>query len=218
MNVVCYERGLLWTWSVMNVVCYERVCYEQVCYEHGLFRVVCLEQVSFERVPSSPTTIKFCEIPPRLLRPVRFTHSLRLFQTIFKWNESTKAGEIRENLQIWKFQRNGEKIGFVIEAVTASAQHKRPRGAPKNAGPVAIAVLATIVNPLLFTHQSGSDFPSSYPTYLTYISIKLLTSSLLIVQLVASTLIALTDRKQFVAWHGGCMASQVTLCHLDWLL
>jgi len=24
MNMVCYERGLLRTWSVMNVVCYER--------------------------------------------------------------------------------------------------------------------------------------------------------------------------------------------------
>ena len=52
MNVVCYEGGLLWTWSVMNVVCYERgllwtwsvmnwsvlnvVCNELVCYEHGL--------------------------------------------------------------------------------------------------------------------------------------------------------------------------------------
>jgi len=36
-NVVRYERGLLWTWSVMNVVCYERVCYEQVCYERDLF-------------------------------------------------------------------------------------------------------------------------------------------------------------------------------------
>ena len=38
MNVVCYDRGLLWTgllwmWSVMNVVCYERVCYEQVSFE-----------------------------------------------------------------------------------------------------------------------------------------------------------------------------------------
>jgi len=22
MNMVGYERGLLWTWSVMNVVCY----------------------------------------------------------------------------------------------------------------------------------------------------------------------------------------------------
>ena len=44
MNVVCYERGLLWTgllwtWSVMNVVCYER----------GLFRMVCYEHVCFER-------------------------------------------------------------------------------------------------------------------------------------------------------------------------
>jgi len=55
MNVVCYERvcyerGLLRKWSVMNgsvmnVVCYERVCNEQVCYdyERGLFRVVCYE-------------------------------------------------------------------------------------------------------------------------------------------------------------------------------
>ena len=42
-NVVRYERGLLWTWSVMNVVCYERVCYEQVCYEGGLFWVVCYD-------------------------------------------------------------------------------------------------------------------------------------------------------------------------------
>jgi len=30
-NVVRYEHGMLWTWSVMNVVCYERVY-----YEHGL--------------------------------------------------------------------------------------------------------------------------------------------------------------------------------------
>jgi len=53
MNMVCYERDLLWTrsvmnwsvmnvvcfqmWSVINVVCYERVCYELVCYERGLF-------------------------------------------------------------------------------------------------------------------------------------------------------------------------------------
>jgi len=44
MNAVFYERGLLWTWSVMNMVCYERVCYER-----GLFRVVCYEQVSFEQ-------------------------------------------------------------------------------------------------------------------------------------------------------------------------
>jgi len=37
----------------MNVVCYERVCYEVVCYESGLFRVICHEQVSFERTPGS---------------------------------------------------------------------------------------------------------------------------------------------------------------------
>jgi len=43
MNVVGYERGRLWTWSVMNVVCYERVCYEWVCYERVLFWVVCYE-------------------------------------------------------------------------------------------------------------------------------------------------------------------------------
>ena len=46
MNVVCYERGLLWTgllwtWSVMdgsvmNVVYYERVSSELVCYQHYL--------------------------------------------------------------------------------------------------------------------------------------------------------------------------------------
>jgi len=24
MNVVCYDHCLLWTWSVMNIVCYER--------------------------------------------------------------------------------------------------------------------------------------------------------------------------------------------------
>ena len=41
MNMICSERHLLWTWSVMNgsvmnVICYERVCYEQVCYERGL--------------------------------------------------------------------------------------------------------------------------------------------------------------------------------------
>jgi len=28
MNVVCYECGRLWTWSVVNVVCIERVCIE----------------------------------------------------------------------------------------------------------------------------------------------------------------------------------------------
>ena len=64
MNVVCYERvcyerGLLWTWSVtngsvmMNVVCYEQVCYEQVCFEwsvtnksllSGHQRVACLQK------------------------------------------------------------------------------------------------------------------------------------------------------------------------------
>jgi len=32
MKMVYYERGLLWTWSVINVV-----CNELVCYEHGLF-------------------------------------------------------------------------------------------------------------------------------------------------------------------------------------
>ena len=36
MNVVCYERGLLWTWSVMNVVCYEWVCYERGLLWMGL--------------------------------------------------------------------------------------------------------------------------------------------------------------------------------------
>ena len=38
--MICYERGLLWTWwSVTNVVCYdfyELVSYELVCYERGL--------------------------------------------------------------------------------------------------------------------------------------------------------------------------------------
>ena len=34
MNTVCYERGLLWTallwtWTFINVACYERVCYER---------------------------------------------------------------------------------------------------------------------------------------------------------------------------------------------
>jgi len=53
MNMVCYEGGLLltgqlwtdllWMWSVMNVVFYERICYEQVCYERGLFWVVCYD-------------------------------------------------------------------------------------------------------------------------------------------------------------------------------
>jgi len=48
MNMVCYERGLLRTWSVMNwsamnVVCYERICYKQVCCERDLFRMVCSE-------------------------------------------------------------------------------------------------------------------------------------------------------------------------------
>ena len=56
MNMVCYERGLLWTgllwtWSVINMVCYERVWYEQVCNEPGLFWVVCYEQVYFKREP-----------------------------------------------------------------------------------------------------------------------------------------------------------------------
>ena len=58
MNVVCYERGLLWTWSVMNTVCYEhgllwtRSVMNTVCYEHGLFWVVCYEQVFFEQTPT----------------------------------------------------------------------------------------------------------------------------------------------------------------------
>jgi len=60
MNVVCYklvcfERGLLWTWSVtnwsvLNVICYERVCYEQVCYEQVCYEQVCYEQVCYEQV------------------------------------------------------------------------------------------------------------------------------------------------------------------------
>ena len=69
--LVCYERGLLWTWSVMNVVCYEHdllwtwsvmnrsvinvVCFQMwsvmniVCYEHCLLwtlsvmNIVCYE-------------------------------------------------------------------------------------------------------------------------------------------------------------------------------
>ena len=60
-NVVRYERDLLWTWSVMNVVCYEQVCYERglfsnvVRYERGVLwtwsvmKVVCYERVCYER-------------------------------------------------------------------------------------------------------------------------------------------------------------------------
>jgi len=33
MNMPVFESCLLWTLSVMNVVCYEHVCYEHVCYE-----------------------------------------------------------------------------------------------------------------------------------------------------------------------------------------
>jgi len=43
MNMACYEQGLLWTgtgllwvWTVMHVVCNQRVFYERVCYERGL--------------------------------------------------------------------------------------------------------------------------------------------------------------------------------------
>jgi len=35
MNVVCHERGLSWTWSVLNVVC-NRSVMKAVCYERGL--------------------------------------------------------------------------------------------------------------------------------------------------------------------------------------
>jgi len=56
MNVVCHERGLLWTWSVMNVLCYERglqwtwSAMNVVCNERGLqwtwsaMNVVCNER------------------------------------------------------------------------------------------------------------------------------------------------------------------------------
>ena len=50
MNMVCYEHGLLWTWSVMNMVCYEWVCYERVCYERVCYERVCYERVCYERV------------------------------------------------------------------------------------------------------------------------------------------------------------------------
>jgi len=50
-----YATGLLWTWSVINVVCNELVCYELVCYEHGLLwtwsvmNMICYELVCYER-------------------------------------------------------------------------------------------------------------------------------------------------------------------------
>ena len=76
--MVCCERGLLWTWSVTNMVCYEHsllctgllwtgllwawsvmnmVCYERVCYECGLLwvwsvmNVVYYELVFYESGP-----------------------------------------------------------------------------------------------------------------------------------------------------------------------
>jgi len=36
MNVVCYERGLLWLYYAMNGSGMNVVCYEMVSYEHGL--------------------------------------------------------------------------------------------------------------------------------------------------------------------------------------
>jgi len=36
MNVDCCERGLLWMWSVMKMVCNEPDCNERVYYERGL--------------------------------------------------------------------------------------------------------------------------------------------------------------------------------------
>ena len=44
MNVVCYERDLFWTWSIMNGSVTNRS-------ERGLCCVVCFEQVCFEREP-----------------------------------------------------------------------------------------------------------------------------------------------------------------------
>ena len=44
--------GLLWMWTVMNVVCYERVCYER-----GLFRVVRYKRVCFEWEPKTGALI-----------------------------------------------------------------------------------------------------------------------------------------------------------------
>ena len=70
-ELVCYEHGLLWTWSVMNWSAMNVICYELVCYErglllmgllwtglfwtwsvlNGLFWAVCYEQVCFEWSP-----------------------------------------------------------------------------------------------------------------------------------------------------------------------
>jgi len=55
MNVVCYERGLLWTWSVMNLVCYELVCnkrgllWTRSVMNWSVMNVICYELVCYER-------------------------------------------------------------------------------------------------------------------------------------------------------------------------
>jgi len=43
MNAVCYEHGLVWTWYIMNrsVSVMNVFCCEQVCNERGLFWMVC---------------------------------------------------------------------------------------------------------------------------------------------------------------------------------
>ena len=44
MNVVCYERGLLWTWSVMNWSVMNVVCYERgLLWTWSVMNVVCFE-------------------------------------------------------------------------------------------------------------------------------------------------------------------------------
>ena len=66
MNVVCYERGLLWLWtrllstwsvmnrSVLNIVCYDRICYELVCFEREP-SMLCVFLVIFQAQMSYPS-------------------------------------------------------------------------------------------------------------------------------------------------------------------
>jgi len=54
MNVVCYDGGWLWMWSVIKWPVMKAVCNEQVCYECGLLQtwsamnLMCNEWVCYE--------------------------------------------------------------------------------------------------------------------------------------------------------------------------
>jgi len=51
MNVIFYEYGQFWTWSVVNMVCIERVCNEGgLLWMWSLMNVVCTERVFNEQV------------------------------------------------------------------------------------------------------------------------------------------------------------------------